>query len=103
MLKNVSTLDLSTCVLGEKISMPICIAATAMQCMAHADGEIASARGMFRVWKFLVKKISREDGSVKGRNVFVQIKEILFSPVCYVYFKMIFCLGNNKLILYPVF
>ncbi|KAL7991291.1 hypothetical protein Chor_015547, partial [Crotalus horridus] len=44
MLKNVSTLDLSTCVLGEKISMPICIAATAMQCMAHADGEIATAR-----------------------------------------------------------
>ncbi|XP_070588775.1 2-Hydroxyacid oxidase 1 isoform X2 [Erythrolamprus reginae] len=44
MLKNVSTLDLSTSILGEKISMPICIAATAMQCMAHEDGEIASAR-----------------------------------------------------------
>ncbi|XP_063172168.1 2-Hydroxyacid oxidase 1 [Candoia aspera] len=44
MLKNVSTLDLSTCILGERISMPICVAATAMQCMAHADGEIATAR-----------------------------------------------------------
>ncbi|XP_007422829.1 hydroxyacid oxidase 1 isoform X1 [Python bivittatus] len=44
MLKNVSTLDLSTCILGERISMPICVAATAMQCMAHTDGEIATAR-----------------------------------------------------------
>uniref|UniRef100_A0A8D0KP83 (S)-2-hydroxy-acid oxidase n=1 Tax=Salvator merianae TaxID=96440 RepID=A0A8D0KP83_SALMN len=44
MLRNVSALDLSTTVLGQKVSMPICVAATAMQCMAHADGEIATAR-----------------------------------------------------------
>ncbi|XP_034966009.1 2-Hydroxyacid oxidase 1 [Zootoca vivipara] len=44
MLKNVSALDLSTSILGQKLSMPICVAATAMQCMAHADGEIATAR-----------------------------------------------------------
>uniref|UniRef100_A0ABM5GNF5 2-Hydroxyacid oxidase 1 isoform X1 n=2 Tax=Pogona vitticeps TaxID=103695 RepID=A0ABM5GNF5_9SAUR len=44
MLRNVSVLDLSTSVLGQRVSMPICVAATAMQCMAHADGEIATAR-----------------------------------------------------------
>nr|XP_028578040.1 hydroxyacid oxidase 1 [Podarcis muralis] len=44
MLRNVSALDLSTSILGQKLSMPICVAATAMQCMAHADGEIATAR-----------------------------------------------------------
>ncbi|XP_042304285.1 hydroxyacid oxidase 1 isoform X2 [Sceloporus undulatus] len=44
MLKDVSSLDLSTTVLGQRVSMPICVAATAMQCMAHADGEIATVR-----------------------------------------------------------
>ncbi|XP_053143402.1 2-Hydroxyacid oxidase 1 isoform X1 [Hemicordylus capensis] len=44
MLRNVSVLDLSTSILGQEISMPICVAATAMQCMAHADGETATVR-----------------------------------------------------------
>ncbi|KAH0621879.1 hypothetical protein JD844_023591 [Phrynosoma platyrhinos] len=44
MLKDVSSLDLSATVLGQRVSMPICVAATAMQCMAHADGEIATVR-----------------------------------------------------------
>nr|XP_060641690.1 2-Hydroxyacid oxidase 1 [Anolis sagrei ordinatus] len=44
MLKDVSSLDLSTSVLGQRVSMPICVAATAMQCMAHEDGEIATVR-----------------------------------------------------------
>ncbi|XP_032998733.1 hydroxyacid oxidase 1 [Lacerta agilis] len=44
MLRNVSAVDLSTSILGQKLSMPICVAATAMQCMAHVDGEIATAR-----------------------------------------------------------
>lgn len=44
-LRNVSTVDLSVCVLGEKLSMPICVAATAMQRMAHPDGETAVAKG----------------------------------------------------------
>uniref|UniRef100_A0A674N252 (S)-2-hydroxy-acid oxidase n=1 Tax=Takifugu rubripes TaxID=31033 RepID=A0A674N252_TAKRU len=43
-LRNVSTVDLSVCVLGEKLSMPICVAATAMQRMAHPDGETAVAK-----------------------------------------------------------
>uniref|UniRef100_A0A8D0H636 (S)-2-hydroxy-acid oxidase n=1 Tax=Sphenodon punctatus TaxID=8508 RepID=A0A8D0H636_SPHPU len=44
MLRDVSIMDLSTSVLGEKISMPICVGATAMQRMAHVDGETATSR-----------------------------------------------------------
>ncbi|XP_071438264.1 2-Hydroxyacid oxidase 1 [Pithys albifrons albifrons] len=43
-LRDVSVLDLSTSVLGHRVSMPVCVAATAMQRMAHADGETATAR-----------------------------------------------------------
>ncbi|XP_067421424.1 2-Hydroxyacid oxidase 1 [Emydura macquarii macquarii] len=44
MLRDVSVLDLSTSILGQKISMPICVGATAMQRLAHMDGETATAR-----------------------------------------------------------
>lgn len=44
-LRDVSVMDLSTSVLGQKISMPLCVGATAMQRMAHADGETATAKG----------------------------------------------------------
>ncbi|XP_068606142.1 2-Hydroxyacid oxidase 1 [Brachionichthys hirsutus] len=43
-LRDVSTVDLSVFVLGQKLSMPLCVAATAMQRMAHPDGEVATAR-----------------------------------------------------------
>jgi 4-hydroxymandelate oxidase len=43
-LVDVSTRDLSTTVLGTKISLPIIVAPTALQRMAHPDGELASAR-----------------------------------------------------------
>ncbi|KAF9588991.1 hypothetical protein IFM89_017670 [Coptis chinensis] len=43
-LIDVSHIDLSTTVLGYKISMPIMISPTAMQKMAHPDGEYATAR-----------------------------------------------------------
>ncbi|XP_074844561.1 2-Hydroxyacid oxidase 1 [Carettochelys insculpta] len=43
-LRDVSVMDLSTSVFGQKISMPICVGATAMQRMAHVDGETATAR-----------------------------------------------------------
>ena len=38
-LVDVSTLSTETTVLGEKVSMPICVAPSAMQRMAHDDGE----------------------------------------------------------------
>ncbi|KAG8583954.1 hypothetical protein GDO81_008606 [Engystomops pustulosus] len=43
-LRDVSTTDISTTILGQKVSMPICVGATAMQRMAHPDGETATVR-----------------------------------------------------------
>ncbi|XP_075056838.1 2-Hydroxyacid oxidase 1 isoform X1 [Mixophyes fleayi] len=43
-LRDVSVTDLSTTILGQKVSMPICVGATAMQRMAHPDGEVATVR-----------------------------------------------------------
>ncbi|KAL0320534.1 UNVERIFIED_CONTAM: Peroxisomal (S)-2-hydroxy-acid oxidase [Sesamum radiatum] len=43
-LIDVSKIDMTTTVLGFKISMPIMIAPSAMQKMAHPDGEYATAR-----------------------------------------------------------
>ncbi len=43
-LIDVSHRDLSTVVLGNKISMPVMIAPTAFHCLAHTEGELATAR-----------------------------------------------------------
>ncbi|CAK9808258.1 2-Hydroxyacid oxidase 1 [Anthophora plagiata] len=43
-LRNVSRRDLSTTILGEKITMPLAVAPAAMQRMAHPEGECANAR-----------------------------------------------------------
>ncbi|KAJ1988494.1 Hydroxyacid oxidase 1 [Coemansia spiralis] len=43
-LRDVSQIDTTTTVLGQQVSSPICIAPTAMQRMAHPDGECATAR-----------------------------------------------------------
>ena len=45
MLRDVSTVDTRTCVLGQEVAFPICVGATAMQRMAHIDGELATSRG----------------------------------------------------------
>lgn len=45
MLRGVENADLSTTILGERISMPICVAPTAFQKLGHPDGEVATARG----------------------------------------------------------
>ncbi|GAC1617093.1 MAG: alpha-hydroxy acid oxidase [Ktedonobacteraceae bacterium] len=44
-LVDVSTIDTRTTVLGSPLSMPILIAPTALHCMAHPEGECATARG----------------------------------------------------------
>ncbi|KAJ8288727.1 hypothetical protein COCON_G00013860 [Conger conger] len=43
-LRDVSQVDMSISVLGQQLSMPVCVAATGMQKMAHPDGEIATMR-----------------------------------------------------------
>ena len=45
MLKDVSKVDVKTRILGQDVSFPVCVGATAMQRMAHTDGEIATCRG----------------------------------------------------------
>jgi len=47
-LVDVSAVDLSTTILGDKVTSPICIAPTAMQKMAHPDGECATSRAAAR-------------------------------------------------------
>lgn len=48
-LRDVSVRDISTTVLGAKVSMPVGISPTAMQRMAHPEGECASARGKLNI------------------------------------------------------
>lgn len=45
-LRGVQDRSMSTTVLGFKVSAPVGIAPTAMQKMAHEDGEIATAKGI---------------------------------------------------------
>jgi (S)-2-hydroxy-acid oxidase len=47
-LIDVSAINIETTILGEKVSMPIQIAPTAMQRMAHNDGECATSRAAAR-------------------------------------------------------
>ncbi len=44
-LVDISRCDTSTTVLGTPVSMPILVAPTAFHCMAHPEGECATARG----------------------------------------------------------
>uniref|UniRef100_T1IIF9 (S)-2-hydroxy-acid oxidase n=1 Tax=Strigamia maritima TaxID=126957 RepID=T1IIF9_STRMM len=54
MLRNVSQCDLGTTVQGQAINFPIGIAPTAMQCMAHADGEKATARAAAKLGTVMI-------------------------------------------------
>lgn len=47
-LVDVEKVNTHTTILGDKVSMPICLAPTAMQRMAHDDGECATARAASR-------------------------------------------------------
>ena len=46
MLVDVSNVELSTTVLGTPVSMPVIVAPTAYQCMAHPEGECTTAQGV---------------------------------------------------------
>ncbi|XP_046392277.1 hydroxyacid oxidase 1 [Ischnura elegans] len=48
-LRDVSIRDLSTVALGKRVAVPFGIAPTAMHCMAHPDGEVASARAAEKI------------------------------------------------------
>ena len=44
-MRDVSSLDTKVQLFGEWVEFPICVAPTAMQRMAHMEGEKATARG----------------------------------------------------------
>lgn len=43
-LRNVSTLDTSTTILGTKVKFPFGLSPTAMQALAHREGEVATSK-----------------------------------------------------------
>ena len=45
MLRDVSNVNMKTAIMGNEIDFPIGIAPTAVQKMAHPEGEVATARG----------------------------------------------------------
>lgn len=47
-LVDVSKISTKTTVLGREVSSPICLAPTAMQKMAHPEGELATSRAAAR-------------------------------------------------------
>jgi hypothetical protein len=52
-LRNVSSIDMSTTILGEKIEVPFCIAPTACHVFSDPEGELATARGECRLTKVI--------------------------------------------------
>src|SRR5881397_3238126 len=44
-LRDVSKRDTRTVLLGERVSMPVCVAPTSFHALVHPDGEVATARG----------------------------------------------------------
>ncbi len=48
-LIDVTKVDTHTTILGERIASPVCIAPSAMQQMAHPDGECATAKAAARL------------------------------------------------------
>jgi len=44
-LRDVSKRDTKTVLLGERVSMPVCVAPTSFHALVHSDGEVATARG----------------------------------------------------------
>lgn len=47
-LRDVSEMDISTTLLGERVATPVCVAPTSTHCMAHPDGERASSRAAMK-------------------------------------------------------
>ena len=45
MLRDVSNIDMKTTIMGDEVDFPIGVAPTAMQRMAHDEGELATAKG----------------------------------------------------------
>ena len=67
MMRGISGVDTRTDICGHQIKMPICVAPTAMQKLAHPLGELATAKGMLpQVKKFLWEFIFANEGTKTG-------------------------------------
>ncbi len=58
MLMDVRACDMRTTVLGTPVSMPILIAPTAFHCLAHPEGECATARAACKAGALMVVSTS---------------------------------------------
>ena len=45
MLRGISNVNMKTTIMGDEIDFPVGVAPTAMQKMAHSEGELATTRG----------------------------------------------------------
>ncbi len=76
-LVDVATRDLSTTILGERATMPILVAPTAFQRLAHPDGELASARAAAKAGTIFVLSTlattAVEDVTAAGGPVWFQL------------------------------
>lgn len=77
-LRDVSHRDLSTTLLGQRVSMPILIAPTAFHGMAHAEGEVATARaagaaGTIMVMSTLSNSSVEEVAAAAGGSLWFQL------------------------------
>jgi 4-hydroxymandelate oxidase len=54
MLVDVSHRDLSTTILGQSVQLPILVAPMAFQCLAHIEGEVATARAAAKLGTMMV-------------------------------------------------
>ena len=77
-LRDVSKVDTKVQLFGGEVAFPICVAPTSMQCMAHPDGEAATARGR-------------------------HIKSDSNHPPILVYNSKVHCLGEMNTLLDPLF
>lgn len=78
MLVDVSQRDLSTKVLGQKVDMPILIAPTAFQKLAHADGELGTIKaanrcGTIMCLSTLATSSIEEVGAQADNNLWFQL------------------------------
>lgn len=57
-LVDVSKINTETTILGDKVASPICIAPTAMQQMAHPEGERATARAAAKYGIYFARSLT---------------------------------------------
>ena len=82
MLVDVSKRCLETKVLGQEVSMPIGIAPTAMQKMAHPDGECAAAKAAEEAGTLFIL-------STMATSSIEEVAEA--APSCLKWFQLYFC------------